>query len=69
MIVRALLVVLLVMGVLFAWRAWKQYPGIASLAAVVATVTGVLLLRNPALAAVGLLIGGLLIAYLSRSRK
>jgi hypothetical protein len=60
--VRALLVLVLVMGVLFAWRAWRQYPGLAGLAAAVATVMGMLLLRSPVLALVGLGISAWLIS-------
>ena len=69
MVVRALLVTVLVMGVLFAWRAWRHMPSVAILSGAVAAVVGVLLLRTPGLAVAGLLIAGLLISFLSRPRS
>ena len=69
MIVRALLVLVLVMGVLFAWRARRAFPGMAALAAVVATAAGVILLRNPVLAGIGLVVSLLLIMFLSRPKN
>jgi hypothetical protein len=69
MLIRALLVVVLVMAVLFAWRAWRAYPGMAVLAGAAAAVFGVLLLKNPFLAAIGLLAAGVLIATLSRPKR
>ena len=68
MYLRAFLVVVLIMGVLFAWRAWKPYPGMAVLAGAVAAVAGALLLRHPALAAAGLLASAALIFHFSRSK-
>jgi hypothetical protein len=69
MVVRTLLVTVLVMGVLFAWRAWRHVPSLAILAGAVAAVTGVLLLRTPGLAIAGLLVAGLLISFFSRPRS
>ena len=69
MMARALLVLVLVMAVLFAWRAWRPYPGLAVLAAAIAVALGVLLLRHPALAAAGVLLAAGLLGYLSRRQK
>jgi hypothetical protein len=68
MYLKAFLVVILIMGVLFAWRAWKPYPGMAVLAGAVAAVAGVLLLRYPALAGAGVLAAAVLIFHFSRPR-
>jgi hypothetical protein len=67
--IRLLLVVLLVLCVVFAWRAWNRSPGIAALAAGAATFLGIFLLRHPALAAFGLFLSLFFIAQVSRPRK
>ncbi len=63
-----MLVVALVFSVVFAWRAWRRYPGLAALAAAVATLLAMVLLRNPALAGLGLA-GTLWLLYLTESKK
>jgi hypothetical protein len=69
MALRALLFIVLVMGVLFAWRAWRSHPGLAGLAAAVATVVGMLLLRSPLLALAGLGLSFWLMSKADRPRK
>jgi len=69
LIPKALLVLFLVMAVLFAWRAWRPMPGLALIAAAIAAAFGVLLLKSPVLAAAGLVVAGVAIAFLSRPRR
>ncbi len=69
MAVRALLVIVLLMSVLFVWRAGRKFPGAAVLAAALAAMTGVFLFRHPALQAVGLLALVGLIFYTSQPRR
>jgi len=69
MVVRALLVLVLAFGVLFAWRAWRPMPGLAIFAAMAAAGVGALLLGKPLLAGLGLLIAAALIAYVSRKPR
>lgn len=66
MAVQAFLVVVLVMSVVFAWRASGRHPAPAALAAAIATMLGLVLLRNPVLALVGLVASVYLIYGASR---
>ncbi len=68
-VVRTLLVIVLILGVLLAWRSWKELPGLAVLAAIAAAAGGVLLFKSPVMAAVGLLVAVALIMHLSRPRR
>lgn len=67
--VQALLVVVLVMSVVFAWRASGRHPAPAALAAAVATMLGLVLLRNPVLALLGLAASVYLIYQASQRRQ
>ena len=61
----ALLVVTLVLCVIFVWRVGHRFPQLAVLAAVLAAVLGVVLLRKPVFAVVGLVLA-LALIYLPR---
>jgi hypothetical protein len=67
-VVQALLVVILVMCVVFVWRTYARRPAPAALAGAVAAALGVILLRNPALAILGVTLAVYLI-YHTSSRK
>ncbi len=67
--IKALLVLILVLGVLFAWKAWRRLPSLAIFAAALATGAGMLMLKSPVLAAVALIIAAALMFYLSQPRK
>lgn len=69
MATRALLVLILVLGVIFVWRAGRRYPGIAVLAAGLAAMAGVFLFRHPLLQTLGLLALGGLVFWTSRVRR
>ena len=66
--VQALLVVVLVMSVVFAWRASGRHPAPAALAAAIATMLGLVLLRNPMLALIGLAVS-LYLIYRGSNRQ
>lgn len=64
----ALLIVTLLLSVLFVWRLGRRFQGLAVLAAAVAAVIAIVLLRNPLLAAVGL-VGALWVIFLPQRRE
>jgi hypothetical protein len=69
MAVRFLFVLVLVLAALFAWRAWRHLPGLAVLAAGVAALMGVLLVKSPILAAIGLVLAAVIISVLGARPK
>ena len=50
----AFLVLTLVLSVIFVWRAGHKFPSLAVFAAALAAVAGMLLLKNPVFAILGL---------------
>jgi hypothetical protein len=66
MLIKALLMVLLAMGALFAWRARAAMPGVSWLAALAAGAAALFLLRSPLLALCALAVAGVLIYRTSR---
>lgn len=68
MALQAILAILLVMAVLFVWRSSNRSKGLSSLAMVVAVGSGLLLLKSPLMAAVGVVAAVLLINHLSSNK-
>ena len=68
LLARPILFLILVMAVLFAWRAWRSFPSLSLFAAAVATVLGILFLKNPPLAMIGALLAGGLLYLFTRPR-
>ena len=63
LLLKALPVLVLALGLLFAWRARQALPHLAVCGALAALAAGVLLLRTPALLLVGLALAAALIAW------
>lgn len=69
MALQALLVIALVMAVLFVWRSSNRSKGLSGLATVIAVGAGLLLLKNPLLAALAIAAVALLISHLSSNKR
>jgi hypothetical protein len=69
MALQALLVIILVMAVLFVWRSSNRSKGLSGLATVLAVGAGLLLLKNPLLAAVAVVAVVLLINHVSSNKR
>jgi hypothetical protein len=63
LLLKALPVLVLALGLLFAWRARRAFPHLALCGALVAVAAGALLLRTPVLLVLGLTLAAGLIAW------
>jgi hypothetical protein len=68
MALQALLVLILIMAVLFVWRSSNRSKGLSGLATILAVGAGLLLLKNPLLAALAVVAAVLLIGRLSSNK-